>query len=186
MRQKNYQDERSVSEDLFSGADQRFKTLVRPGIITNIQEFMTDGAKASATAGYSRATSHQISHNMTALDQAGYTERVEKGQEAENRYWFGDLEPAIEEAEELYEQRIDTVLDEFDEQDILEDLEDIGIITLENGGKEYLCELRNEDYSQETLGYFSELNLIDAVDNRELTADDYDLEMLEEELLSDS
>lgn len=171
-----------MNEYKLSDIDHSVLPRLRPGIYRQIEETGDERITASRVEKNSRANSQRISIHLTVLKEWGLYEDIETEQAAENRYWLGDLQPAIDAAEEVFAEEIIDTLEEYDTEQVVSDVEDAGIDSFENGRKDQLVQPYGNEHSETTLEYFEDLGLIDSPEERTLTADDYDLDFVEETL----
>ncbi|MFO7794018.1 MAG: hypothetical protein R6V35_03510 [Candidatus Nanohaloarchaea archaeon] len=157
------------------------RPYARPGIVNAVQAF--DGNFFDSSFLDSRRSNWKIGQHLSDLVTMDVLES--RG----SKYTVQDeeaLEKVESHVEEVYEDLILDTLEEFNQDQVIQDLEGRGLETFRrNDGSEKLREVKDDDYSGEVLDFLEELGAIDdSEDSRVILADDEDLEVIESVLSS--
>jgi len=170
----------------FSKASEFNKSVMRPGIIYSIDRFPGNHIRAGQLD--SRAPYQRIGSVLSALHSAGLTEGMEENSNYRMYEINAVLEPedsekslilALGEAEKRFDNVIQKALENpgRDKNTLVKEVLSYEINVEEHRGEERLKVWR--DYSDGTLNFFNEIGLVEDLENFNLTADDEDIEYLQ-------
>jgi len=168
-------------EQLYDEIDYRQIRKMTPGIVAAIDQCEMNQFRADHID--SRARNNKIGSALSILQQTGHLKQIFPESDRIDVYERTDkkLGPAKKKAETLYIEKIAGKLKKTsgNVEDIVQELEqkEIPVTTKQGTETEIIPEYR-DDYSEETLEFLSEADIIRTVESRELSSDDLDIEFM--------
>lgn len=163
----------------------KYAEAYRPGIIEAIRDVDIEVFKSFQID--SRSSMSRIGDILTSLKEEGLLEKVYTSRskysispQHEDEDKMELFRPYVEFAEEMWRETVLDELEEYNEELVREEVTETDLWTKEsNSGDKRLAMLKGKEYSDETIQYMRDIDLIEK-DGRKLTADESDIEIVRE------